>query len=671
MTQVIHNYIIEKKIGVGSYGVVYKAKRKTDGGVFVLKQISLFGLSQNEIDDVKNEASLLSQINSPFVVKYYESFEDKNSLYIVMEYCPDGDLSSFLDKFDKQRKPLQEDFIWKMILKIAIGLGAIHKENILHRDLKSLNIFLKKELQQKEFQPKIGDLGVARKLNKNSLAKTFIGTPYYLSPEICEERPYNDKSDVWALGCILYELCTYKHPFNAKTQASLIMKILKGKYDPIRSCYSKDLKDLISMMLTKNDYMRPNVYQIFKKPFVFLKAKEFNFVKYITDLYPDIDKVKLSRPVIPKGVSPSVNKDLRRQLREGNREGKLSGNIPSFSNNLNGNNSKQDVLDGAGKKKVPNKNVQYNSKNRKVNIVKPIKITGEKISGVKKEIDEYSKGYEIPGGQKVGSKIFENMDASQFMRELDKGNLVLPKNDDKTKSKINICSESGEEAVKKYLENNNPKEKVEEKKKIIKKKVIIKNEPKKIEEKNKIEVRKAPRKEPQVNNSDSFEDNFDIIENTSDEIDVNKRKFSDDSCSNNDSDEKVLEVKYTEEDNDELETNIEESSASEVKEKYSITQKKKMKEEIQKFEKEYEEKMKTFKAELVKIIGEKDTADFFALYKLFPGEDDEIGKKIEDLIEKRHPDKIEEFNKIYLLIISNDVKRDSNKKDWEALEKEN
>ena len=117
-----------------------------------------------------------------------------------------------------------------------MGLAAIHKLKILHRDLKTLNIFLTKNLDVK-----IGDLGVAKVLSHSGcFAKTLIGTPYYLSPELCEEKPYNDKSDVWALGCILYELCTYQHPFVARSQGGLILKILNENPKPINDCYSKE-----------------------------------------------------------------------------------------------------------------------------------------------------------------------------------------------------------------------------------------------------------------------------------------------------------------------------------------------------------------------------------------------------------------------------------------------
>ena len=116
----------------------------------------------------------------------------------------------------------------------------------MHRDLKAKNIFL-----DKRGRVRIGDLGVARVLGSGSLAATMVGTPYYLSPELCENKPYGVKSDVWALGCVLYELCTMTYPFDARNQAALILKIIRGKYVPIGTSYSTGLREVIDLCLQK------------------------------------------------------------------------------------------------------------------------------------------------------------------------------------------------------------------------------------------------------------------------------------------------------------------------------------------------------------------------------------------------------------------------------------
>ena len=279
----IKDYIIKERLGTGAFGIVYKVLKQSNNYPYVIKQIPLFGLTKKQINDAKLEAKILSSVKSIYIVRYYESFEENNYLNIVMEYCDGGDLSQFIEKSKEKKKPLEENLIWNIFLKITIGLAALHKSKILHRDLKSLNIFLTKNLDIK-----IGDFGVAKILTTTGFAKTIIGTPYYLSPELCDELPYNDKSDVWALGCILYELCTYNHPFNAQCQASLVLKIIQNTPEPINDIYSDNLKKLINIILDKNYLTRPSCFDILNFPFVIEKAKEIGLYEKIKCLYPGI-----------------------------------------------------------------------------------------------------------------------------------------------------------------------------------------------------------------------------------------------------------------------------------------------------------------------------------------------------------------------------------------------
>ena len=279
----IGNYKIIEKIGKGSFGIVYKAKRINEPLIYVIKQISLNGLTDFQINQVKTEAKILSLIKSNYVVKYYDSFFENGDLNIVMEYCDNGDLCNYLNK---QKQPLKEDLIWQIFIKITLGLTAIHKMKILHRDLKTLNIFLKKDMEIK-----IGDLGVAKELNQASFASTIIGTPYYLSPEMCEDKPYNQKSDVWALGCILYELCTYRHPFNASNHGALILKILNADPDPIFAIYSSKLQKLVNHILEKNCEKRPNCWDILNTPIVVEKAKKFGLYQEILNVFSNKNNI--------------------------------------------------------------------------------------------------------------------------------------------------------------------------------------------------------------------------------------------------------------------------------------------------------------------------------------------------------------------------------------------
>ena len=271
----ISQYILKDRIGIGSYGMVFKAQRKDDKKTFfVIKQIPFYTNENKEnIEEAKNEAKILKQLDCKYIVKYYDSFEENNTLNIVMEYCQNGDLSTFINENKTKNILLSENQIWKFFIEMSLGLAYIHYRKILHRDLKTLNIFLTKDLDVK-----IGDLGVAKILQNTIHAHTFIGTPYYLSPEICEEKPYNEKSDVWALGCILYELITFKKPYNAKNQAALFFKITNGNYEPIPNHlkYSKELKKMVDLLLEKNYNHRPFMKNIIENAIFVEKAKMLN-----------------------------------------------------------------------------------------------------------------------------------------------------------------------------------------------------------------------------------------------------------------------------------------------------------------------------------------------------------------------------------------------------------
>ena len=280
----IKDYKIKDRIGVGSYGIVYKVtKKNNEKQIYVLKQIPFnlkADINNETLIEAKNEALILSKLKHKYIVKYYDSFQDNNNLNIVMEYCEYGDLDSYIKNLKKNNKHLSENQIWKFFIEICTGLSYMHNKKILHRDMKSSNIFLTKNLDIK-----IGDLGVAKALKNTLHAHTFIGTPYYLSPEICEEKTYNEKSDVWALGCILYELINLKHPFNASNQAALFLKILNGKYENFSNIYkySDELLKFIDLLLEKDFNKRPSMKDIIFNPIFKNKAKLLGLNDYISD----------------------------------------------------------------------------------------------------------------------------------------------------------------------------------------------------------------------------------------------------------------------------------------------------------------------------------------------------------------------------------------------------
>ncbi|CAF4882176.1 unnamed protein product, partial [Rotaria sp. Silwood1] len=269
-------YKFLKQIGKGSYGEVWlvlplrnSSSTKSSTKQYVLKRLDLRQQSnettQNDIEGAEREAKLLSTLKHPNIVAYIESFRSNDGfLNIVMAYCEGGDLYTKLKERKANKQPLTENQIVEWFVQICMALQYMHDKSILHRDLKTQNIFLtKNEIV------KVGDLGIARVLDSgNDLATTIIGTPYYMSPEIFSNKPYGQKSDIWALGCCVYEMTTLEHAFNAKDMNSLVLKIIRGQMPQTSKKYSEPLTALIKSMLSKNPDERPTAKKILQNTYI-------------------------------------------------------------------------------------------------------------------------------------------------------------------------------------------------------------------------------------------------------------------------------------------------------------------------------------------------------------------------------------------------------------------
>ncbi|XP_069823229.1 serine/threonine-protein kinase Nek4 isoform X1 [Dendropsophus ebraccatus] len=259
----LQNYRIIRVVGKGSYGEVSLATHRAEGKQYVIKKLSLRSAPRRERKAAEQEAQLLSRLKHPNIVAYKESWEgDDGLLYIVMGFCEGGDLYHKLK--EQKGKLISESQVVEWFVQIAMALQYLHDLHVMHRDLKTQNIFL-----TKSNIIKVGDLGIARVLESQyDMASTLIGTPYYMSPELFSNKPYNYKSDVWALGCCVYEMATLRHAFNAKDMNSLVYRIIEGKLPPMPRDYSNELKDLIGTMLSRQPERRPTARQILRKPFI-------------------------------------------------------------------------------------------------------------------------------------------------------------------------------------------------------------------------------------------------------------------------------------------------------------------------------------------------------------------------------------------------------------------
>ncbi|XP_056144870.1 serine/threonine-protein kinase Nek5 [Lampris incognitus] len=297
----MNSYEITRQIGEGAFGKVFLV-RERDGGSdqqCVIKEINLREMSPRERETSKKEGTLLSKMKHPNIVAFFRSFQERNNLYIVMEYCDGGDL---LKKINMQRGvPFTEEQIVDWFVQICLGLKHIHDRKVLHRDIKSQNIFL----TQGGMKAKLGDFGIARMLNNTmELARTCVGTPFYLSPEICESRPYNNKTDIWSLGCVLYELCTLRHPFEGSSLRQLVGKICRGHYNPVSSRYSYDVRMLVNQLFKVNPQDRPSITSVLKRPFL-----EKRICKHLD---PQVMKEEFSLSVLHRNKSAGSQAPIAR-----------------------------------------------------------------------------------------------------------------------------------------------------------------------------------------------------------------------------------------------------------------------------------------------------------------------------------------------------------------------
>ena len=292
-------YIIIKELGVGSFGKAYLVKRETNKQYAAIKTMILEGMKEEEKKEAYMEAKILKGLTHPNIVKFIEVFRQskpKSTLNIVMEYAEGGDLFSKIRYQAQKRQYFSENVILDWFTQICLAIRYIHKKRILHRDLKSKNIFL-----SKNFLIKLGDFGIAKCLNCTmDIAKTMVGTPYYLSPEMVRNEPYSFKSDVWALGVLLYEMVALKMPFDAKSFPQLTVNIMKGEFSPIPEGFSKELNDLIKLLLNPVSSKRPSVDEILKQKII--QARISNFFSEM-----DIDQLPIQKKELESPKESIVN----------------------------------------------------------------------------------------------------------------------------------------------------------------------------------------------------------------------------------------------------------------------------------------------------------------------------------------------------------------------------
>ena len=288
-TTSIRDFKKEKVLGKGSFGSVYLVRRKQDNKIYALKTVIMEKLNKREQENSVNEVRILASINHPNVIGYKEAFwdDDGSSLNIVMEYADDGDLHSKIKKMKKAGGFFNEPIVWSYSIQMIEGLKALHDKKIMHRDLKSANILLVKD----KHQCKLGDMNVS-KVIKEKVLRTQTGTPYYASPEVWNDNPYSYKSDLWSIGCVIYELCALRPPFQGKDLDELYENVCRGEPERINKIYSDDLWKMILMLLKVDVNQRVDCSQFLNSDLIKKKIEEMknNPSTYLEGLTLDKNK---------------------------------------------------------------------------------------------------------------------------------------------------------------------------------------------------------------------------------------------------------------------------------------------------------------------------------------------------------------------------------------------
>jgi serine/threonine protein kinase len=262
-----------KKLGEGGFGKVYLVEDlHAQRHLRVLKEVNVGGVagaggggggSEEAAQQALAEVQVLRQLRHPNIIEYHDCFcPSPTQLCIVMGYADGGDLEQRLAQ--RRGQPLPEAQVVEWLLQLLLALKHMHDRKILHRDIKCQNIFL-----MRNNTLKLGDFGISRTLDHTlQKACTQIGTPFYISPEMCQERPYDHKSDMWAVGVVLYQLMALRQPFQASSMPELVRKIVSQRPPPIGGLWSADLRNLLSALLQKDPGLRPSANEALRLPFV-------------------------------------------------------------------------------------------------------------------------------------------------------------------------------------------------------------------------------------------------------------------------------------------------------------------------------------------------------------------------------------------------------------------